>query len=96
MASAKKICTVGRRFLKGPQLSSWVGMAACDLIQRYVDGESWDDPEWKNLLKSTLRNAQAEAARRDGAPGPRDAELFYLRAAELLQDVLAEVSTKRN
>jgi hypothetical protein len=80
--------------LAGPWPLSRQGSAsAVSLIQRYVDGEPWDDPELQRQLSLCLEYAQTKAAGLVGAPGPaRDAQFFYQRAAAILQDIQAEVS----
>jgi len=62
------------------------------LIDRYVDGKLWDDPEAQKLLSACLQIAQTEAASLEGATaGPAlDAQLFYQKAAALLEEIKAE------
>jgi hypothetical protein len=64
---------------------------------RYVDGEPWDDPDLRKQLSLCLQYTQSRAAGPVGATGPeRDAQLFYQRAAAILQDIQAEVSAGRD
>jgi hypothetical protein len=66
---------------------------AVGLIRRYVDGETWDDPEVLSQLSRCLSFAHAEASGPEAATGPgRDAQHFYSRAATILQGIYAEVS----
>ena len=66
---------------------------AVGLIRRYVDGETWDDPEVLNQLSRCLSFAQAEASGPEAVTGPgRDAQYFYSRAATILQRIQDEAS----
>jgi hypothetical protein len=61
------------------------GPCADSLIQRYVDGEPWDDPELQVQLSRCLEDALISAAGLEGATGPaRDGKAFSQRAAGLL------------
>jgi hypothetical protein len=65
---------------------------AVGLIQRYVDGESWGDPELLDQLSRCLRYAQTRAAAPDGTMGSEsDARNFYQKAVMLLQEIKNEV-----
>jgi hypothetical protein len=66
---------------------------AVGLISRYLDGESWDDPELQKQLSACLLDAQTRAAGPVKPMGPqRAAQLFDERAAAILREIRAEVS----
>jgi hypothetical protein len=80
-------------FLRGPCIIGEPWRLMC----QYVDGKLWDDPEAENLLSLCLQAAQTEVATLEGATaGPaRDARYFYQKTAELLAEIKAEVSARR-
>jgi hypothetical protein len=66
---------------------------AVGLVRLFADGKHFEDPEFLNQLSLCLRYAQTRAAGPEGKTGPeRDARHFYKKAAELLQEIQAEVS----
>jgi hypothetical protein len=83
-----------KQFLNGPGVVSPTSVTTERLIKRYLAGGCRSDPEFRNQLSLCIQTAHAEAKRYEGIkePGPQDARTFYLHAAAMLQDILAEVS----
>ena len=77
-------------FLNGPRIISEPGRSLTHLIARYVDGELRDNPEVREQLVLCLRTAQTAAVECKG-----DAQIFYQRAAAILQGIQTEVSAGR-
>lgn len=62
------------------------------LVQHYVDGGPWTDPELQRQLALCIEEEQASADARVGATGlGRDAHFFHQGAAALLREIQAEV-----
>ena len=72
------------------------GVASADsLVQRYIDGKPWDDPELQRQLSVYLEEAETSSSGPVRAMGlARDAQTYYESAAAVYREILAEVSAR--
>jgi len=76
----------------GSRIFSQPAAGMTRLIERYLAGEAWNDPEIQRQLSQAILTAEAEAARSTDDPC---AGGFYHQAAVLLRDIQAEVLARR-
>jgi tetratricopeptide (TPR) repeat protein len=81
-------------FLHGPCPISELSGTLLALVERYLAGAAWGDAELRNQLSLCIVASQREAATAD-REGAEPVRLFYQRAAEILQEIQAEVSAGR-
>lgn len=97
IARRRDLLARAEAYLRSARIISEPGANLSRLIERYVAGERWDEPELGNQLAHDIRIAQSEAACRNeaGTGAESDARRFYEGTAAILLDIQKEVFAGR-